>query len=39
MKLNRQDRREETAAIATMILVGILSIICIVALITTLMYG
>ena len=39
MKLNRQDRREEMGAYGTMILVGILSIICIVALITTLMYG
>lgn len=39
MKLNRQDRKEEVAAYSTMILLGVISIICIIALIATLMYG
>jgi hypothetical protein len=39
MKLNRDDRREEMAAWGTMIALGIVSLICIIALITTLIYG
>lgn len=36
---SRQDRVEEMAAYGTMIAVGIVSLICIIVLITTLIYG
>ena len=36
---NKQERREEMAAYATMMAVGIVSLICIVALLATLIYG
>ena len=36
---NREQRREEMAAYGTMIAVGIVSLICIIVLITTLIYG
>lgn len=39
MSYNQEERRERTAAIATILLVGAVSLICIVALITTLIYG
>jgi hypothetical protein len=39
MKLNREDRREEMGAYATMISLGIVSIVCIIVLIKKLIYG
>jgi hypothetical protein len=36
---SRQDRAEEMAAYGTMIAVGIVSLLCIIALLTTLIYG
>lgn len=36
---SRQEKKEEMAAYGTMIVVGIVSLICIVVLITTLIYG
>lgn len=39
MMKNRQERTEEMAAYGTMIALGIVSLICIIALITTLIYG
>tara|TARA_R110000868_G_C10458579_1_gene727151 strand:- start:206 stop:325 length:120 start_codon:yes stop_codon:yes gene_type:complete len=39
MKLNKEDRREEMGAYGTMFLLAVVSIVCIIVLITTLMYG